>query len=454
MGSDNVTLYAQWTLVIPDSPYRSIESLISSSSGSYSGALVRNISDGASSNVTGINGEVIITSGSSITITIPEDYRSTDYVAEIQVNFENSPVSGASEAYFRLSDDSSNVLLDGTIEGDSDYESYQSSTFVFAFGSSTTLTIENTSSDEDLHLNGFIQFYALSADDADGVYIGDLRSGSSILNTGNTTATTNDWTDAVVADDQFYTDGIVEFDISSVISSMGDPVMEINFGREADDSCSVDVDTDDGASGTMTIGSWEGDYDSDELHGQRYVISLKDYKNKPFFQLDLEDTCYLNPFIKITDAEVTNTNNILLDTAIGSSLFVSKTSSAYYETSIPTSDNVEAFDGGLWEFDSSSGSSYQFNLPSEVASMDNPVLEIHFIVGDSDSDMSYTISDQDVNQIATVYYESFEDDMSAVLVNQVPLGSFKSATSLIISSSDDHDAYVGRYIRVFDAKID
>ena len=418
-----------------NSSFLHIESFISSSTGAYSGELIRNISQGStltSSN----NGVLKISPNSSITINIPSYLRLPNYIGEIQLIY-GLELDNDEPLAFKIENANSAKIAEGEILQDS-YYGYQTTTLQIDYLGTSSIKITNTSATEDLRLNGYLNFYPIESKVNNGVYIADLRSGSSRVGL-TTTASQIGWVGAISTPNNFWNDGSLFFNLSDIISEMTNPVVEFNFGRDDYKDLTLNLRNDIGT----IIASYSSDYYYNEDTGHRLIVPLDTYKTSAFFQLEIDSFGYVNPFVKIYDAAVVNTHSVMIDTRPTSSAFVTSTGSFSYTSLNNASPS-------LWESVLASPiGTVQFNIPPIVSGYQNAVLELSVISRDNNDVIDLEIRDQDDALVALIHYDPPDEMLESVYVNQIPLGSAKNATLLKIIKLNGSAGAFDSNIRIF-----
>lgn len=403
------------------------------------------------------SGVLTISPDSSVSIAIPDEVEVPDggIMLELQINYLTLDESSDefAEASFKIEDDQESTMAEGLLEND-DYASHQSYTLqvdLLPFAGTSYIKLINTSSSYALRVNDIIALIPIDEVNDSGIYVADLRLSSSRIDTELTDVSEEEWDDAISTPSNYLHYGDVVFDLSDVVADMTQPVLEFNFGRWNDEYSNITLYDDE----DTEIGYYYADYDSDEDMGQTFMVDITAYKDSSYFKLSLDDSEYLNPFVKIYDAADTSKNSILLD--------VSPTGSAYQASSGKFefySTEEDYPEGGMYDDDIGYGAphwladpthptygqagSLQFNLPSVVSNFSNPVLEIVHFSPDSatylaDEDViadpgaypvEYYLRDGDETEIAHIYFGEWEDDTGGVLKNQIPFDAFKDSETL------------------------
>ncbi|MHC4222803.1 MAG: hypothetical protein ACYSUN_02345 [Planctomycetota bacterium] len=452
--------------------YLRIEGFITSTTGNYDAQ--DSFGTLAVTNVP-LHGQITLMPQSSIRIEVPVEYQVPDVLLEIQLNYQEG-----GEANFDLLDDKLAVIASGNLDNDG-YDGHQTYTLLVdltPFVGSAFVDLVNTSQEYDLQVNGFISLHKIEAMNNDGVFIADIRETSSRVDLSESDAAVDDWYETVGPPDDFWYDGEVRFDISDVISTMSRPVVEFNMGRDYGEYFYLplydDMDT--------LVGELVVDYDSDELMGSTFIVDLTDYKNSSYFTIGDSYYFYLSPFIKIYDADDRGNTAVLLDVTPGGQAYVSHMGKFKfcmdtddYGVDGMYDDNV-GYEAPHWLADPThptygQDGTLEFSLPPEVATYDNPVLEICHFAPDSetfladdetpgdpgDYPIEFYLYDQGDAEIAHVRFDEWEDDQGGMLKNQIPLGHFKTATSLKIHVPADQSRWsqmaLPGFVKIFDSHI-
>ncbi|MBI5055462.1 MAG: LamG domain-containing protein [Nitrospirae bacterium] len=442
--------------------YYDITGLISSSTGTYSTS--RAFGSGSSSNVSA-NGLITINGESSITLNVPCEFRGGS-VMELQVNYVN-----AGSSRFTIIDDKDNEIANSALNGDDkDHNTY---TWQVPVQDTETLTILAGS---NVNLNAYLSFLPIETKGNSGVYVADIRQGSSRINTELTTDTVTEWgggTNCISVPANFWGSDSEEgtcieggndlvFNVSDVVSGMTEPVMEINFGREEDRGTTISLYDDEG----VLVGSYFSDSEDDEEMGQTFIVNVTDYKNSSYFRINSDCDSFINPFVKLYDAASVSGKAVLLDVQVEGSYYESHTGEIdFYRTS-------DDYPGYVFGYNEDSDLEYRaphwmalgegsgtlvFSVPEAVRNFSNPVLEIVHFAPESDmTDMEFYLLDESDNEIAHIQFNQmncdFGDGCGGVLKNQIPLGSYKNSSLLKLRVPGGSIAAFPGFIKIFDAE--
>ena len=480
----DVAIDMQWRQ--PDSGIYAIGGLITSAGAPYaaSGTFgdsspARGLFPSASADAKGL---IQLPAESTFTINIPARFRQAGVLMELHVNY----IDGH-QAKFSIEDDAGNVVGVSDLQGDAD----ENQTYTWQIDLSPVFTESHTpeyltlKTVSSLKLNSYIGFYRIETVNDSGVFIADLRPGSSRVITSS--ARTSHWWSSITAPQNYAKCGEINFSLSDVISSMTKPVLEFNFGREEDDSLRLILYT----SNEEVVGQYYSDSDDDEEMGQTFIVDVTGYKDTDTassFVISADCDTFLNPFVKVYDAAATSGGTVVLDVTPGGANYVSHSGKfGFYLTSNSAEigrgyqsggmydDNI-GYEAPHWLADPThepygQEGTLEFSLPDAVKNMQNPVLEIMHFAPDSQPVLAsgvpegindpewypieFYLLDECGSEIAHVYFGEWEDDAGGVLKNQIPIRAFKdSATMKITVPADDtrwsQAAFPG-FIKIFNA---
>ncbi len=438
------------------------------------------------------NGALLIEPGGWIKIDIPEQFRGGGYLLEFHILYDTNENDDNTEAHFLLEDVDGNMIAQGEIKpngSDGNIDAHQTFTLqadLTNFSGTASVTLFNTHDSINLEINNYMAILPIETANDANIFIADIRPASSRI----------DWTGAVWAEpwdtddlnvsmpDGFWGNdtsccgGSLQFDLSDVVSSMTQPVLEFNYGRSSADSDMSDVSLyDDDSDEIIYIGS---NYAYREDMGQTGIVDLTPWKDSSSFRFNIDNRSWLNPFLKIFDAAASS-SAVLLDVSLTGREYVSNSgkfrffaTSDDYPAGGITTDNIE-YDAPHWLADPSraplgAAGTLVFSIPPAVSSFSHPVMEImHFAVdsqgitveGDCGEDcpsyfpIEFYLYDESDNEIAHVFFDEWEDAAGGMLKNQIPLEQFKSSATMkiVVPWAEDRWSQMAfpPFIKIFDS---